>query len=45
MGLTDELAAGSNEVTFDASGLVSGVYFYRPSAGEHSDMKKLVLMR
>ena len=37
--------AGYHAVTFEASGLPSGVYFYRISAGEFSAVKKLVLMK
>ena len=36
---------GSYEVTWDASGLASGVYFYQLKAGDFVDAKKLVLMR
>ncbi len=49
-GLTAELvngvvAAGYHEVQFNASGLASGVYFYRLEAGSFVDTKKLVLVR
>ena len=37
--------AGSYQVTFDANGLSSGVYFYRLQAGEFSSVKKMVLMK
>jgi hypothetical protein len=42
-----EMSAGINNVTFDASKLSSGVYFYRISlnGGEFSSMKKMVLMK
>jgi hypothetical protein len=36
---------GMHEVQFDASGLTSGVYFYRLQAGEFSATKKLLLMK
>ncbi len=36
---------GNYEVTFNGSGLASGVYFYRLKAGEFSDTKKLILMK
>jgi Secretion system C-terminal sorting domain len=37
--------AGSYKVTFKASKLASGVYFYRLQAGNYSSVKKLVLMK
>ncbi len=37
--------AGVHEVTFDASGLSSGVYFYRLLAGSFIKTKKLILIR
>jgi len=37
--------AGKKSVEFNASGLSSGVYFYRLTAGQFSDMKKIVLVR
>ena len=39
------LQAGSFEVTFDASGLVSGVYLYRLQAGERTQTRRLLLLR
>lgn len=37
--------AGTYGVTFEASHLSSGVYFYRLQAGEYSQTKKMVLMK
>ncbi|RJP80745.1 MAG: T9SS C-terminal target domain-containing protein [Candidatus Zixiibacteriota bacterium] len=37
--------AGAHQVTFDASGLPSGIYFARLSAGDVAQTQKLVLMK
>jgi hypothetical protein len=37
--------AGNYEVTFDASGLTSGVYFYKLSSGTFNDIKKMILVK
>ena len=37
--------AGVHEVRFDASGLSSGVYFYRLQAGDFTQTKRLLLLR
>ncbi len=39
------MTAGSHEVAFDGSALASGIYFYQLSAGEFSDVGKMVLMK
>jgi hypothetical protein len=43
--VNDEMEAGYHEVQFDASGLASGVYLYRMTAGNFVDVKKLILMK
>ncbi len=37
--------AGNHSVTFDASNLTSGIYFYRIQAGNFSQTKKMILLR
>ncbi len=37
--------AGKHSVTFDATGLVSGVYIYRLTAGKYSQTKKMILLQ
>jgi len=44
--IVDEVQeAGRKSVTFDASGLPSGVYYYRLQAGTFADVKKMLLLR
>ena len=43
--LDSELEAGYHQAVFDATHLSSGIYFYRLTAGNHTDMKKMVLMK
>jgi len=40
-----ELNAGTHKVEFDASGLPSGVYFYRLSSGNFISTRKMVLIK
>jgi len=40
-----EQAAGTFKATWDASGMPSGVYFYRLTAGEYVHTRKMVLMK
>jgi hypothetical protein len=43
--VNEELSAGEYEVEYNASGLPSGVYFYKLSAGSFTDTKKMILMK
>jgi hypothetical protein len=43
--VNDQQEAGYHQVVFDASGLASGVYFYRITAGSFVATKKVVLVR
>jgi hypothetical protein len=43
--LSEHRKAGYHEITFDASNLPSGVYFYRIKAGKFADVKKMILMK
>ena len=40
-----EMGMGEHSVTWNAAGLGSGVYFYRLTAGEATEMKKMILLR
>ncbi len=41
----EKLQPGTYEVTFNASKLPSGTYFYKLSAGDFNDIKKLVMIK
>ncbi len=41
----DRQTAGAHSVTFNASNLSSGVYFYRLTAGSYVETKKLMLLK
>jgi hypothetical protein len=41
----EEKEAGYHEIRFDASGLSSGVYFYRLQARDFVQTRKLLLLR
>ena len=44
--LVDEnKASGQYNVQFNGSGLASGIYYYRISAGEYNEVKKLMLLK
>ncbi|MBI9071814.1 MAG: T9SS type A sorting domain-containing protein [Melioribacteraceae bacterium] len=43
--LNKELGAGKHKVTFNASNLSTGVYFYRIKAGNFVQVKKMMLIR
>jgi hypothetical protein len=37
--------AGYHEVTWDASNLASGLYFYRIEAGDFTSVKKMIFIK
>ncbi len=37
--------AGIHEINFDASGLTSGIYFYKVTAGKYTAVKKMILLK
>jgi hypothetical protein len=43
--VNEDLNAGSHETTFNATGLASGVYYYRLQAGNVAETKKLTILR
>jgi hypothetical protein len=44
--LVDERKApGSHEVSFNAAGLASGIYFYRLQSGSQTLSRKMVILR
>ena len=43
--VNDYRRAGTYEVTFDASKLSSGIYFYKIISGDFTDIKKMLLLR
>lgn len=43
--LDGEMTAGNHSVDWDASNLLSGVYFFRIQAGNHSSVIKMIIMK
>jgi len=43
--LNQKMAAGSQQVEFNAANLSSGVYYYQLVAGEFQDVKKMILLK
>ncbi|HEY4612685.1 MAG TPA: T9SS type A sorting domain-containing protein, partial [Bacteroidota bacterium] len=43
--ISGKLEAGTHRATWDATGFPSGVYFYRLSAGQYHETKKLILTK
>jgi hypothetical protein len=43
--VNEQKSAGTHTVQWDATGVASGVYFYRIKTGQFTSMKKLVLLR
>jgi hypothetical protein len=43
--VNEQLNPGTYEVTFDASMFTSGIYFYRLTAGDYSETKRMMLIK
>jgi len=43
--VNEKKGSGIYEVTFDASGLASGVYLYRLQAGDFVQTRKMILLK
>ncbi len=43
--LNETRQAGRHEVTFDATGLSSGVFIYRIEAGEHVNTRQMMMVK
>jgi hypothetical protein len=43
--VNESLQPGTYETTFDASMLTSGIYFYKLSAGDFSQTKKMLMIK
>ena len=40
-----QLDAGYHSITWNASGVATGLYFYRIQAGDFTDTKKMLLLK
>jgi len=43
--VNEKQSAGEYEVVFKGGGLASGVYFYRLTAGDFTDVKRMLLVK
>ena len=43
--VNERQAPGTYEVTFDGSGFASGVYFYKLTAGDFSETKRMLMIK
>lgn len=43
--ISDNLPAGQYKIKFNASNVSSGVYFYKMTAGDYSDIKRMVVIK
>ena len=43
--INEQLSSGTYEVTFDGSNLPSGIYFYRFTAGDYYESRKMILIK
>ncbi len=43
--INEKMVAGNHEISFDATNLSSGIYFYQLNAGESTQVKKMILMK
>ena len=43
--VSEKQQAGQHRFEWDASNMLSGIYFYRIEAGEFQDVKKMILLR